>query len=238
MILTSSLEHTYRKSTKIRFKKDILSNTDYNSLFTNSTKEDTNPKFTEEGLVYSFEDDKNMRTNKVVPQENIENFMNFNGQFDDYMCNQNNDFNRFLNNQNHALFEEETENFNTFKVKSDEQNFNEGTAQNINQIFSNVFSTDNNSVSSNNTSNVKVGENVNVKQMTNTLSNKRSREEVNKLNNKTLNKVLDTNNINRNVNFAVINSQNFASLFPNLNLLSQNTGVVNWVVPINNIANN
>jgi len=243
-----------------KIQKDILSNTDYNTLFTNTIKEEAS-KFPEDGMMYSYNDDE-----KTVQMNNVKheyqdhhdekvNFMNFNDQFDNYMNNEkDNDFNLYLNNQHHALFEEEQDlssnnyRINTFKSKSEEdaslpEESNSPKAQNINQIFSTVFSTDNHSVSSNGTGNAKSAQNAGnaplcpqkKPMIKNVLCNKRGREEINKLNNKTPNKMLEKlpNNLNHNINFAVINSQNLAHLLPNLNLLSQNIGVVNWVVPMN-----
>jgi len=74
----------------------------------------------------------------------------------------------------------------------------------------------------------------------NSISSKCNKTTINKSsNNYNVIENLPINN-NHNINFAVINPQNLSTLqnlFPNLNLLSQNIGVVNWVVPMNNVTN-
>ena len=155
-------------------------------------------------------------------------------------------------------------NTHSIKVnKEEDQLKNQIQTKNINQIFGTIFSTDNLSATSScNTQNLKTQNPINqinssdkvapiVKIINSTLSNKRIREENNskskqnsKLNNKAnsiQNNLIEnlplSNNLNQQLNFAVINPQNLAhlqKLIPNFNLLSNNIGVVNWVLPMNN----
>jgi hypothetical protein len=187
-----------------------------------------------------------------------------------------NEISMFLSN---TLFDDENDNRykNTFKIKKDEEDQYQSQAgsKNMNQIFSTIFSTDNNSVSShNNLQCLKSQKNVsqvnnnpekksfqtnNKTLKNNTLNNKRTREEVNNPKSGVINTMvmskgtnnqnnfnvvdnlpLNNTNLNHNINLAVINPQNLAqlqNLFPNLNMLSQNIGVVNWVLPVNNVSN-
>jgi hypothetical protein len=187
-----------------------------------------------------------------------------------------NEISMFLSN---TLFDDENDNRykNTFKIKKDEEDQYQCQAgsKNMNQIFSTIFSTDNNSVSShNNLQCLKTQKNVsqvinslekksvqtnNKLLKNNTLNNKRTREEVNNPKSGVINTMvmskgtnnqnnfnvidnlpLNNTNLNHNINLAVINPQNLAqlqNLFPNLNMLSQNIGVVNWVLPVNNVSN-
>jgi len=230
-----------QKMNQNKVQKDILSNTDYHALF-NSAKAETCSKLPSEDVYSHFEEDK--RLNNIRPDEYTDNrFMGFNDNFESYMNNEkDNDFNLYLNNQ-HSLFEEEqdlssnTYKLNTFKSKSEEDISDSSCSQNLNQVFSTVFATDSSSGAKSSKGNVPACP---VRKTNAALSNKRTREELNTntLNNKLPNKTLENLQNNGNINFAVINSQNLANLFPNLNLLSQNIGVVNWVVPMNNVENN
>jgi len=252
-----------QKINQNKIQKDILSNNDYNTLFTNnSTKDETASKYPEDNVIYSFENDqseeKNMRsiTNVNVDYEEQiqDDKMGFMEHFDSFgTIHQDNDFQNYLTNQQNTLFEEEQDlnsasyKVNTYRNRSEEDGSfqQENSNSNMNQIFSTIFSTDNNSVTSNNTNNAnaqlfksqKAGgvmpvKNNNKLVKNNTLCSKRNREDINKKQGMMMNL---NNNSGQNINFAVINHQNLASLFPNLNLLSQNIGVVNWVVPMNNV---
>jgi len=276
-------------------QKDILSNNDYKTLFisTNVTEESTS-KLPEDNVIYSFENDNNneeedsKHKNNAIPEYEEQNnnnhdekmnFMNFNSEhFEPFLNNEKeNEFNMYLNNQHPNLFEDDQEmnnsgyKMNTFKVKCDEespllQTMPSSATKSMNQIFSTVFSSDNNSSNSTSTNNAKFFAQKtnqtlafdrkainNNKAAKNNLCNKRNREDsLNKFKpnapqtviNKNINSVIDNlpinNNLGHNINFAVLNPQNLASLqnlLPNLNLLSQNIGVVNWVVPMNNVSN-
>ena len=164
----------------------------------------------------------------------------------------------FLNNN---LFEDDNQyklrSSETFKVKKEEDSsmLSQSCSKNNNPLVNSIFSTDNLSVSSNNNTQYYISElqsnqnyisdkkDSNSKNDNdnnyNNLNNKRSREELNnksltKICSNTLEKLPINNNLNQNIKFAVINTQNLAHLIPNLEALSQKMGVVNWVVPMNN----
>jgi len=247
-----------QKINQNKIQKDILSNNDYNTLFTNASTKDESSKAPED-MIYSYENDQTEENkprsmiNHNVDYEEIQNdnklgYMNYQDNFDSFGMNHDKeDFNLYLN-QHTALFDEEQDHnttsyrLNSFKAKSEDDGSFENSTSNMNQIFSTIFSTDNNSVTSNNSPNNSACKqktdvtdrkcNVNKLLQNNTLNSKRNREDNKKPQMK--NKMLE--NLPSNLNFAVINPQNLASLFPNL--LSQNIGVVNWVVPMNNVENN
>jgi len=230
-----------QKISQNKIQKDILSNTDYNTLFTTTSKEEPHSKLDN----YDHETERLNQCKNDYHPEGKANYLGGYDNFDEYINNEKpEEFNLYMNNQ--EFFDEDinTNSFknNTFKSSSDEVSFpSDGPAspRNMNNIFTTVFTTDNNSTSSNNSLNSLNRPKTTITNMTKPagghINNKRSREEV-LSNNKAPVKVLETSNLNQNINFAVINSQNLANLFPNLNMLSQNIGVVNWVVPMNSDA--
>jgi len=163
-----------QKLNQSKTQKDILSNNDYKTLFISASavSEDSTSKFPEDNVIYSFENDQNeeeskQNNNMSTQPNNVEydenathneekmNMMNFGADhFDHFGLNpheKESDFNMYLNNQHHTLFEDDQEH-NTlnykFKVKNEDesplqQTLSHNKNMNMNQIFSTVFSTDN-----------------------------------------------------------------------------------------------